>query len=62
MIGDGAIDLKAELQVLKEKGYDKWLSLELFSQEWWDKDPLETAKVGLERMEELVAEVGWEIS
>ncbi len=58
MIGDGAIDLHEELTILKEKGYDKWLSLELFSQEWWDRDALETAKIGLERMEKLCGEVG----
>lgn len=61
MLGDGAIDLKEELSVLKEKGYDKWLSLELFSEEWWAKDPLETAKIGLEKMQELCAEVGWDV-
>jgi len=61
MIGDGAIDLKTELVVLKSKGYDKWLSLELFSEEWWKKDPLETAKIGLERMQELCTEVGWDV-
>ena len=58
MIGDGAIDLHAELNILKGKGYDKWLSLELFSEAWWAKDPLECAKVGLERMETLCGEVG----
>ena len=58
MIGDGAIDLHAELNILKGKGYDKWLSLELFSEAWWAKDPLECAKVGLERMEALCGEVG----
>lgn len=58
MVGDGAIDLKSELTVLKEKGYDKWLSLELFSEAWWAKDPLETAKIGLDRMRALCADVG----
>jgi sugar phosphate isomerase/epimerase len=58
MIGDGAINLHAELNILKDKGYDKWLSLELFSEAWWAKDPLECAKVGLERMEALCGEVG----
>ncbi|MEM9281093.1 MAG: sugar phosphate isomerase/epimerase [Verrucomicrobiota bacterium] len=58
MVGDGIIDLKAELTALKEKGYDKWLSLELFNEEWWAKDPLETAKVGIERMKALCEEVG----
>ena len=61
MIGDGVIDLKTELELLKGKGYDKWLSLELFSQEWWDKDPLETAKVGLERMREVAKSAEIEI-
>ncbi|MEM1441690.1 MAG: sugar phosphate isomerase/epimerase family protein [Verrucomicrobiota bacterium] len=58
MVGDGAIDLAAELTLLKEKGYDKWLSLELFSEAWWARDPLECARIGLERMEELCAKVG----
>jgi sugar phosphate isomerase/epimerase len=62
MVGDGVIDLKAELSVLREKGYDKWLSLELFSEEWWAKDPLECAKVGLERMEQVCAESGIEVT
>ena len=61
MIGDGVIDLKVELSVLREKGYDKWLSLELFSQEWWEKDPIQTAKIGLEKMRELVTDLGWKI-
>lgn len=61
MIGDGVIDLKTELSVLKEKGYDQWLSLELFNAGWWAKDPLETAKVGLERMQALCAEAGFEV-
>ncbi len=52
MIGDGVIDLKSELRVLKDKGYDKWLSLELFNAEWWQRDPAETARIGLERMRE----------
>lgn len=61
MIGDGVIDLKSELVLLREMGYDRWLSLELFSEEWWQRDPLETARIGLERMRELVAEVGWDL-
>lgn len=59
MPGDGVIELKAELGALREKGYEGWLSLELFNEEWWAKDPLETAKTGLERMRTLCAEVGW---
>ena len=33
--GDGQINLKAEIEILKEIGYDKTVSLELFNQEWW---------------------------
>ncbi len=55
MIGEGQIDLKSELQVLKDKGYDKWLSLELFNSALWEEPPLKVAKTGLERMKELVA-------
>lgn len=54
MLGEGQIDLAAEIQILKEKGYDKWISLELFNAELWEKDPLEVAKTGLEKMRELV--------
>jgi len=55
MIGEGPIDLKRELQILKGKGYKEWISLELFNAELWEKDPLEVAKLGLERMKKLVA-------
>jgi len=61
MVGDGIIDLKTELTVLKEKGYDKWLSLELFNAGWWAKDPAETAKVGIERMQAICEEVGFKV-
>lgn len=58
MIGDGVIDLTTELGILKEKGYDRWLSLELFNAQWWAKDPMETAKVGIERMRALCKDAG----
>ena len=53
MIGDGQIDLKAEIEVLREMGYDGTVSLELFNSQWWEKDPAETLKIGIERMKEL---------
>lgn len=56
MIGDGVIELASELRLLREKGYDKWLSLELFNESWWVKDPAETARIGLERMRALLVE------
>ena len=54
MPGDGQIDLKTEIKILKEKGYDGTVSLELFNQDLWEKDPRETLKVGYERVAELV--------
>lgn len=54
MPGDGCIDLKTEVQILKDKGYQGTVSLELFNQELWAKDPAEVLKVGYERMQELV--------
>lgn len=58
MVGDGVIDLHSELALLKEKGYDRWISLELFNAEWWARDPLDTARIGIERMRAVCSEVG----
>jgi sugar phosphate isomerase/epimerase len=48
--GDGHLDLKRELDLLRQVGYTKWLSLELFREDLWAQDPLEVASVGLEKM------------
>jgi len=56
MIGDGPIDLKAEIALLREKGYNGTVSLELFNQQLWAQDPREVLKIGIERMLELFAE------
>ncbi len=61
MIGEGVIDLKSELTLLKNMGYDKWISLELFNEEWWQRNPLEVAQIGIERIKALVAAAGWEL-
>ena len=50
MPGDGAIDLKLFCDQLRAIGYDKCLSLELFNRDYWEQDPEEVAKVGLEKM------------
>ncbi len=54
MIGDGPIDLKSEIALLNEKGYDTTVSLELFNQELWSRDPAEVLRIGIERLRELV--------
>jgi len=55
MIGEGQIDLSAELAVLKEKGYDKTMSLELFNAALWQENPLEVITTGLARMKSMWA-------
>ena len=55
MLGDGQINLTAELTILKTKGYDRTMSLELFNETLWDQDPLEVITTGLERMKSLWA-------
>jgi len=54
MLGDGPIDLRAELVVLKEKGYHGAVSLELFNRELWSRDPSEVLEIGFERLSALV--------
>ncbi len=56
MPGDGQIDLKSEIEILREIGYDKTVSLELFNEEWWKRDPRETLSIGLERVKDLFGE------
>ncbi|MFN0054335.1 MAG: sugar phosphate isomerase/epimerase family protein [Planctomycetales bacterium] len=48
--GDGHLDLKRELNLLRQVGYRGWLSLELFREDLWKQDPLEVARTGLEKM------------
>ncbi len=54
MIGDGAIDLAAEIQVLRDIGYEGAISLELFNEELWAQDPRDVLRLGLERMRALL--------
>jgi len=54
--GDGIVDLKRMIALLRQIGYDSWLSLELFNEELWQADPYEVARTGLEKMR-AVAEV-----
>lgn len=49
--GDGHLDLTHYCQLLKQIGYQSWISLELFREDLWQQDPLDVAKRGLERMQ-----------
>jgi sugar phosphate isomerase/epimerase len=53
--GDGAAPFKQIITDLTNMGGTKVLSLELFNQEYWKKDPLTVAKTGLEKMKQVIA-------
>jgi sugar phosphate isomerase/epimerase len=48
--GEGHLDLQRYLDLLRQVGYRRWLSLELFREDLWSRDPREVAKLGLEKM------------
>ena len=54
MPGDGAINLQAEVDLLRERGYHGMVSLELFNPELWTQDPSDVVKLGIERMRVLL--------
>lgn len=54
MPGDGIAPLPQILRTLRENGSRAVLSLELFSQVYWEKDALEVAKAGLAKMKAAV--------
>jgi sugar phosphate isomerase/epimerase len=56
MLGEGPIDLKRELQILREIGYEGTISLELFNPSLWEQDPAEVLKMGYDRLQALIAE------
>ncbi|MGE5296174.1 MAG: sugar phosphate isomerase/epimerase family protein [Solirubrobacterales bacterium] len=54
MPGDGVAPLPRILRYLRDNGSRAVLSLELFSQAYWEKDPLEVARTGLAKMKTAV--------
>jgi len=48
--GDGHLDLRLMLDLLRGIGYRRWLSLELFRPDLWAADPLHVAQTGLRKM------------
>jgi sugar phosphate isomerase/epimerase len=52
--GEGHLDLRRYCELLTRAGYHGWLSLELFREELWRQDPVEVARVGLEKMRSVV--------
>lgn len=56
MPGDGVMDLKRYVKLLKGTGYNRCISLELFREDLWKQDPKQVAKTGLEKMRAVVEE------
>jgi len=54
MPGDGIFDLKRYVELLAQIGYQGFLSLELFREDLWQRDPREVARLGLEKMKAVV--------
>ena len=54
MPGEGHLDLKQWVSLLRKQGYSRWLSLELFREDLWARDPKEGAKIGLDSMKAIV--------
>jgi 2-keto-myo-inositol isomerase len=54
MPGDGVFDLKRYLSLLRQIGYRGYLSLELFREDLWSRDPAQVAHEGLEKMRQSV--------
>lgn len=52
--GDGDAPLATIVQLLKEMGGTKVISLELFNRDYWKQDPLQVAKTGLQKLRALV--------
>jgi 2-keto-myo-inositol isomerase len=48
--GDGVAPLGDMLGIIRSSGYQGVISLELFNPEYWEQDPAEVARVGLEKM------------
>jgi 2-keto-myo-inositol isomerase len=55
--GDGVAALSELLQLLRQTGGQKVLSLEVFNRKYWSENALEVAKTGLAKMKATVAKV-----
>jgi sugar phosphate isomerase/epimerase len=53
--GDGIVDLKSLANQLRQLPWQGTLTLELFNRSYWEQDPFEVARIGLEKMKASVA-------
>ncbi len=54
MPGEGIVDLQRYCDLLRQVGYNGWLSLELFNRSLLAQDPAEVARTGLEKIRTVV--------
>lgn len=54
MPGDGHLDLRRMVDLLRSNDYTGYLSLELFRPDLWARNPREVAQIGLEKMRQIV--------
>jgi len=57
--GKGVIPIPEILHILRAKGYQGSLSLELFSDEYWSRPALEVARESFEVMTRILSEAGF---
>ncbi|MFX1297359.1 MAG: TIM barrel protein, partial [Promethearchaeota archaeon] len=50
----GFFNLEMFVNKLKSIGYNKWISLELFNQELWEKDPYQVANDAMKSLKKLL--------
>jgi len=55
--GKGVIDLKGFINTLKHKGYEGYVSVELFRRELWKENPLKVARMSKKTLETLLKEI-----
>ena len=51
----GKLDLLPILRLLENKGYEGYLSVELFRKDYWEEDPFKVAKSAQESVSELIS-------
>ncbi|MGI6779062.1 MAG: sugar phosphate isomerase/epimerase family protein [Acetivibrionales bacterium] len=52
--GDGVIPLNKLISVLKQKGFDRIASVELFRPEYWELNPEDVVRIGKEKTEKVL--------
>lgn len=55
MMGDGIIDLAAIHRMMQTAGFDGPVEIEIFSTQWWARDPAEVMDIALARCERIFA-------